>query len=99
MDQLDLDREGVSKGAGPALPDPTFDGLVKNALSFLTSSLAALQSNSKGSVIDFYTAVELFLKARLVHEHWTLAVDSRPDLKSFLSGDFVSVGFKESCQR
>jgi hypothetical protein len=76
-----------------------FEGLVENALGFLSHAIEALESEPKFSVIDFYTALELFLKARLLHEHWSLVVAKDPDWDKFVSGDFVSVGFDEACVR
>tara|TARA_B100000965_G_scaffold361709_1_gene343253 strand:+ start:503 stop:721 length:219 start_codon:yes stop_codon:yes gene_type:complete len=49
-----------------------FDSLVKNAIDFLDSSLDDLEKRPKNSIVDFYTSIELFLKARLMDEHWTL---------------------------
>jgi len=46
-----------------------FDSLVCNALDFLQRSAVGLQESPKYSVIDFCTAIELFLKARLLVEH------------------------------
>src|SRR6267378_972176 len=76
-----------------------FEGLVENALGFLSHAIEALESAPKFSVIDFYTALELFLKARLLHEHWSLVVAKDPDWDKFISGDFVSVGFDEACAK
>jgi hypothetical protein len=73
--------------------------LVENALGFLSHAIEALETAPKFSVIDFYTAVELFLKARLLREHWSLAVARNPDWEKFVSGDFVSVSFDEACIR
>lgn len=73
--------------------------LVDNAFDFLAGSLQLLKKDPKRSVIDFYTAVELFVKARLLCEHWTLIVTKEPDRAQFLSGDFVSVTFDEACKR
>ncbi|QWT22505.1 hypothetical protein KPL74_11010 [Bacillus sp. NP157] len=75
------------------------DRLVDNAFEFLAGSLRALKKNPKRSVIEFYTAVELFLKARLLCEHWSLIVTKEPDRAQFLSGDFNSVTFDEACNR
>lgn len=49
-----------------------FDSLVINAIDFLESSIDDLNIRPKNSIVDFYTAIELFLKARLMLEHWTL---------------------------
>jgi len=78
-----------------------FDSLVENALDFLARSIDDLNTSPKSSVINFYSAVELFVKARLMHEHWTLIV-SKPqdaDLDKFIQGDFISVTLDEAASR
>lgn len=78
-----------------------FSRLVENAFDFLQKALDEFDNSPKYSVIHFYAAVELFLKARLMLEHWTLVV-ARPDtadLNKFLSGDFQSVTLKEAKSR
>jgi hypothetical protein len=77
------------------------DRLVENALDFLRQSLADFDLAPKYSVIHFYAAVELFLKARLLAEHWSLVVAKRqdPDLKRFESADFQSVSLDEAAEK
>ena len=77
------------------------DRLVENALDFLERSVADFDDAPKYSVIHFYAAVELFLKARLLAEHWSLVVAKRqdPDLKKFESGDFQSVTLDEAADK
>lgn len=67
--------------------------LVENALDFLDRAIDDLENHPKFSLINFYTAVELFLKSRLMMEHWTLVVTSKqePDIEKFAKGDFQSV--------
>jgi len=79
-------------------PDPMRD-LVANAVDFLTLATEEFKERPKHSIIAFHSAVELFLKARLMEEHWSLVVSKTPDLASFERGDFVSVTFEEACQR
>lgn len=69
------------------------DGLIENAIDFLQRSIDEFKENPKYSVIHFAASVELFLKARLMAEHWTLIVERRqePDRKNFETGDFQSV--------
>jgi hypothetical protein len=78
-----------------------FTSLVANARDFLVQSLSSLEANPKISLIQFSAAVELFLKARLVLEHWSLIFDNpgKADLPKFLNGDLKSVGFVESIDR
>lgn len=73
--------------------------LINNAYAFLKSALEKLEDDTKSSVINFYSAVELFLKAPLLHEHWTLIVSKDPKFSKFQKGDFISIGFKESIKR
>jgi hypothetical protein len=49
--------------------------------------------------IRVYTAIELILKARLLHEHWSLIVSKNPSRSAFDAGDFVSVTFEDACKR
>jgi hypothetical protein len=78
-----------------------FDALVKNAIDFLDASIDDLDKRPKNSIVDFYSSIELFLKARLMNEHWTLIL-SRPDLAnidSFQVGDFHSVFLDDAVKR
>ncbi len=78
-----------------------FDSLVTNAIDFVDSAVDDLDKRPKNSIVDFYTAIELFLKARLMKEHWTLIV-TKPELANFDSfqvGDFHSVFLNESVKR
>jgi hypothetical protein len=78
-----------------------FVRLVDNALDFLSRSIADFERFPKYSVIHFYTAVELFVKARLMTEHWSLVVSKQrdPDWAKFLAGDFQSVSLDEAATR
>jgi hypothetical protein len=75
------------------------DRLIENAVDFLTRAIDDFQDRPKYSIINFYTAIELFLKARLLQEHWSLIILKDPDRKKFESGDFVSVQFDVACDR
>jgi hypothetical protein len=78
-----------------------FDSLVRNAIDFLQTSVAELEKRPKYSVIHFYMALELFLKARLLREHWVLVVSKveKASIQSFQSGDFQSVVIDECLDR
>ena len=52
--------------------DEMFKSLVENALDFLFKAVSEINDNPKYSVIHFYAAVELFVKARLMKEHCKL---------------------------
>jgi hypothetical protein len=81
--------------------DQMLDRLVANALDFLDQSLRDFDAAPKFSVINFYSAVELFLKARLLAEHWSLVVTKRqdPDVNRFITGDFQSVSLEEAAYK
>jgi hypothetical protein len=73
--------------------DNLFDELVLNAIDFAQRSVKEVKRSPKYSMIHFSSALELFLKARLLREHWSLVV-SRPEtasLVTFRSGQFHSV--------
>jgi len=78
-----------------------FDDVVRNAFDFLGRSIDELERHPKYSIINFYSAVELFLKARLLKEHWALIVvrPEQADKAGFLRGDFQSVSLKEANER
>lgn len=75
--------------------------LIDNAIDFLEQSLADFEQKPKYSVIHFYAALELFLKARLFAEHWSLCVSKRqePDWDKFVRGDFQSVTLDDAADR
>jgi hypothetical protein len=78
-----------------------FEDVVRNAFDFLKRSINELEHHPKFSVIHFYTAIELIVKARLLKEHWSLIV-ARPeqaDMARFQRGDFQSVGLPEANDR
>lgn len=81
--------------------DKLLNRLVENALDFLVRSIDELGSSPKYSVIHFHAAVELFLKARLMADHWSLVVTKRqePDWEKFVAGDFQSVSLDEAAQK
>lgn len=78
-----------------------FDSLVKNAIDFLKVSLEDFKNRPKYSVINFCSAVEIFFKARLMAEHWTLVV-AKPETagsSKFQEGEFKSVTLDQSIRR
>jgi hypothetical protein len=82
-------------------PDDLFTRLVDNALAFLSRSINDFEHFPKYSVIHFHAAVEPFVKARLMSEHWSLVVTQRKeaDWKKFVAGDFQSVGLEEAASK
>jgi hypothetical protein len=78
-----------------------FKSLVENGFDFLKKSVADIKKSPKYSVINFCSAVEIFLKARLIREHWSLIL-AKPefaDVIKFKGGDFVSVSMEEAIRR
>ena len=81
-------------------PTSDFENLVRNGIDFLEKAMSQLEKDPKHSVINFYTAVEIFLKAPLVHDHWSLVVADRDlNRQKYEAGDFISVSFEEACTR
>ncbi|MDO9365714.1 MAG: hypothetical protein Q7T58_05155 [Methylotenera sp.] len=78
-----------------------FDSLVGNAMDFLSKAIEEFDTHPKYSVIHFHAAVELIIKARLMHEHWSLIVakGNEPDWDKFVAGDFQSVTLDEAANR
>ena len=81
--------------------DLMLEKLVRNGLDFLEKSISEITQHPKYSVIHFHSAVELFLKARLLAEHWTLVISPRktPDWEMFISGNFQSVSLDDASDR
>lgn len=90
----------MNKPAAKKAPATDFENLVRNGIDFLEKAMSQLDDDPKHSVINFYTAVEIFLKAPLVHEHWTLVVIDRDlNRQKYEAGDFLSVTFEDACTR
>ena len=81
--------------------DELFDSLVLNAFDFLERAVRELEKSPKYSVIHFFNSIELFLKARLLSEHWSLVVSKteKANLEAFRKGDFQSVTFDDCLNR
>jgi hypothetical protein len=73
-----------------------FSSLVQNAFDFFAKAITEVETYPKYAVIDFYTCIELVLKARLMHEHWTLILTKMDEIKAneFIDGDFHSVSLR-----
>ena len=78
-----------------------FNRVVANAVDFLEHSLAELEKAPKYSIIHFCSAIELFLKAKLMLEHWSL-IDEEPkraNISRFRDGSSRSVSIDETIER
>lgn len=74
--------------------------LIENALDFLDKAINQIENSPKHSLVSFCTGIELFLKARLVYEHWSLIDASNPpNFRKFQCGDFKSVNFRDIITR
>lgn len=75
--------------------------IVESAFDFLTRAAGEIASHPKYSIINFATAIELMLKARLMMEHWTLVVEKSSEAvqKDFLEGRSKTVTPKEAIKR
>jgi len=76
-----------------------FNELVDNGFDFLMQAVSEFDKKPKYSVVHFSTAVELILKARLVHDHWSLIVEGSPNIGKFKDGSFKSINFNELIPR
>ena len=78
-----------------------FRGIVINALGFLRHSADEFDDMPKQSLIDFITALELFIKARLLKEHWTLLLNNlnKGTYANFVNGDLPTIEFKDAIDR
>ncbi len=78
-----------------------FDRIVANGFEFLLVAMEDLEKRPRLSTVHFYAAIELFVKARLLLEHWSLVV-VKPETANrdkFLAGDFQSVGLEDARKR
>lgn len=75
--------------------------LAGSAFEFLQRSVRELPESTKYSVIHFATAIELILKVRLMHEHWTLIVENsdKAEVTQFLTGKCKTVGIQQAINR
>lgn len=76
--------------------------LIKNGLEFLDKAREELEaSETKFSVVSFWTAVEILLKVPLAHEHWSLVCSPKKPIKKqdYLAGDFQSLTYEETRNR
>jgi hypothetical protein len=82
-------------------PKGLFDNVVHSALDFLQQSIGELETAPKYSIIHFWTSIELFFKARLLHEHWSLVVENanEANYEGLRTGRFKSTGFDATITR
>lgn len=78
-----------------------FKELAENGFDFFEKASEQLEKDPKYSVINFFTGIELLLKARLLWEHWTLVYTepSTANIDGFSKGNFQSVSIDTAVQR
>lgn len=82
-------------------PAELFDKVVLNALDFLRRAAIELETLPKYSGVHFYAGLELFFKARLMREHWSLIVlnPEEASLQKLQLGEFKSVTLDNAVKR
>lgn len=96
-----MSRSAPPKTKTNPTDENVFRDLVGSAFEFMTRAIEEIEQSPKFSTIHFATAVELFMKARLMREHWALIVD-HPDKASrqqFLDGRVVTVSPRQAIGR
>lgn len=75
--------------------------LSENSRAFLKRAAAELEASPRHAVVDLCAGLELLMKARLAHEHWSLVAERPGDdaLSKITRGDFVSVRFEKAIDR
>jgi len=75
-----------------------FNNITKNAIDYLRNSIDEFESKPKYSLINFITSLELFTKARLLKEHWTLVIDNidKSTFDNFFHGELLTINFKKA---
>lgn len=73
--------------------DELFNALTKSGFEFLERAIDEFSQTAKFSTVHFAIAIELFLKARLMREHWSLLLDKpdQADKAAFFKGDAKTV--------
>ena len=77
------------------------DDLIENAFYFIASAIDSVPSSARHTILDLHTSIELFFKARLMFEHWSLVLDKPGDVsfEKFISGDFKSIYLTQAIKR
>lgn len=81
------------------MTDPIFPRMVSNAFTFLGLATSDFVNRPDQAAIRVYTAIELILKARLLHHDWHLVPTKAVSRQLFEDGDFNSVTFGRACER
>ncbi len=81
--------------------DELFRSLTTSAFEFLEKAIAEFPQSAKFSTVYFAIAIELFLKARLMREHWSLLLDKpdQADKAAFFRGEAKTVTPEQTIER
>ncbi len=78
----------------------TLDLLVRNAFDFIERAIQDFNTDPKFSIINFCTAIELILKAKLAGEDWRqILAQPKDDYKSFLLGKCKSIRMEDAIDK
>ena len=78
-----------------------FESLTRSAFQFLEKAISEFEQSAKFSTVHFAIAIELFLKARLMREHWSLLLDKpdQGDRSDFFKGEAKTVTPEQTIER
>lgn len=78
-----------------------FAALTSSAFEFLDHAIDEFAESAKFSTVHFAIAIELFLKARLMREHWALLLDKpdQADRAGFFRGEAKTVTPEQALER
>ncbi|SEO46872.1 hypothetical protein SAMN05216404_12415 [Nitrosospira multiformis] len=81
--------------------DELFAALASSAFEFLAKAIEEFSASAKFSTVHFAIAIELFLKARLMREHWALLLDKpdQADKAAFFRGEAKTVSPEQALDR
>ena len=93
-----------SREPGEALvlsEDKLFAVLTSSAFEFLERAIYEFSESAKFSTVHFAIAIELFMKARLMREHWALLLDKpdQADRAAFFRGEAKTVTLEQAIER
>jgi hypothetical protein len=92
---------GEQKGIHILSEEELFAALASSAFEFLGKAIEEFSTSAKLSTVHFAIAIELFLKARLMREHWALLLDKpdHADKAAFFRGEAKTVSPEQALDR
>lgn len=81
--------------------DMLWINLVESAFDFFERAISEHDTEPKYAILHLATSIELFLKARLMAEHWTLIISPNKPLAydNLINGDFLSITPTQAADR